>query len=565
MSGNSQQILQDVLDQRRAEVAPELSEAEYFEAFCAEEILKDFDLSYDEIESGIVDGEHDGGIDSIFTFINGALVSEDFDNSGLKKNVEFDLFVIQSKTSKGFSEASIDKIISTTRKLLKLDSNYEEFTELNERVKANFDLFRQAYRGLAAKFPTLRVHYLYAVKRADSEVSPNLAKKAEELSQSTLEYFPESSVAFSFLGAQELLSLARRRKNTTFHLHFTKSLNDEIGYVVLSKLHEFNKFLRDANGAVIEEIFESNVRDHQGKTEVNESIAATLLSETDVDFWMLNNGITILASRANIAGDIVTIESPQIVNGLQTSTQIAQHFDKTGGEDNRKVMVKIVSLEEEESRDKIIKSTNSQNSIQPASLRATDKIQRDIETVLKADGLFYDRRKNFYKNSGKPAAKIISIPLMAQALMSLVSHRPDNARGRPSTLIKKNDDYSKLFSEEHPIKLYVVAAILMKKVEVALKGRADLNARDRNNIRFYVLQFLAGVATQAKRPTVDEISKLDHTNLSDDLVERSIDVVWGAFSDGGATDQLAKVAAFKETIEEKLDEELTPQPSPAAS
>ena len=557
MSGNSQQILQDVLDQKRTEVAPELSEAEYFEVFCAEEILKDFDLSYDEIESGIVDGEHDGGIDSVYTFVNGALISEDFDHSTLKKNVQFDLFVIQSKTSKGFSEASVDKIISTTRKLLKLDADYAHFGELNYRVKENFDLFRQAYRALAAKFPSLRVHYLYAVKRADSNVSPNLEKKGDELRDSTLEYFPESTVSVQFLGAPELLALARRRKNTTFKLRFTKSLNDEIGYVVLSKLHEFNGFLRDEEGDVIEEIFESNVRDHQGKTEVNESIAQTLASETDVDFWMLNNGITILASRANIAGDVVTIESPQVVNGLQTSTQIVQYFDEVGGEDDRKVMVKIVSLEEEESRDKIIKSTNSQNSIQPASLRATDKIQRDIETVLKAEGLFYDRRKNFYKNTGKPASKIIGIPLMAQALMSLVLHKPDSARARPSTLIKKTEDYSKLFSESHPIKLYVVAAVLMKKVEAALKGRGDLNARDRNNIRFYVLQFLAGVATDNDSPTLEAISKIETAAVSDDAVERAIDMVWAAFSNDGASDQLAKGPAFKSTVAAKILSETT--------
>ena len=60
---------------------------------------------------------------------------------------------------------------------------------------------------------------------------------------------------------------------------------------------------------------------------------------------------------------------------------------------------------------------------------ATDKIQRDIEDYLKSRGLFYDRRKNFYKNSGKPRDVIIDIPYLAQAVMAILLRRPDTARG----------------------------------------------------------------------------------------------------------------------------------------
>jgi hypothetical protein len=161
----------------------------------------------------------------------------------------------------------------------------------------------------------------------------------------------------------------------------------------------------------------------------------------------LNNGITILASRISITGDVASIADPQIVNGLQTSTQISNYFDEPGHKaDERSVMVKIVSSDDEEVRDKIIKATNSQNAVQPATLRATDKIQRDIEATLKGLGLFYDRRKNLYKNEGKPADKIVSIPLMSQVLMSILLGRPDDARARPSSLIKDDKTYLELFS-----------------------------------------------------------------------------------------------------------------------
>src|ERR1700691_2802289 len=87
MSNNDQIILDKTLEQQRAERAPHLAPDKYFELFVAEQLLKHFDLSYDEIEPGLVDGGGDGGIDGFFVLVNGELVREDTDLSGLKKDV----------------------------------------------------------------------------------------------------------------------------------------------------------------------------------------------------------------------------------------------------------------------------------------------------------------------------------------------------------------------------------------------------------------------------------------------------------------------------------------------
>ena len=97
------------------------------------------------------------------------------------------------------------------------------------------------------------------------------------------------------------------------------------------------------------------------------------------------------------------MEDPQIVNGLQTSTEIynyCKESDETN--DERKILVRVMVPTEDESRDRIIKATNSQTVVLLSSLRATDKIHRDIEEYLRPRGLFYDRRKNYYRNEGKP-------------------------------------------------------------------------------------------------------------------------------------------------------------------
>ena len=428
-----------------------------------------------------------------------------------------------------------------------LDANYDDLAQYNSLVKVVFDGFRQAYRALASTFPNLKVHYHYASRVADVHIHENLDRKAKELVGTAEGLFPDAKVEFNFLGARRLLELARRRPRTTHDLRVIKNLSDVNGYIVLSRLDEYTRFLRDATGGFRAELFESNVRDFQGNTEVNAEIDNTLKNEKEIDFWWMNNGVTILASRATLTGDTVTIENPQIVNGLQTSTQI----DKcclAGLEDKRKLMVKIVSSDNEETRDKIIKATNRQNPIQSATLRATDKIQRDIEAALKSVGLFYDRRKNYYKNQDKPLDKIISIPLMAQALMSVMLGLPDAARARPSSLIKKDNDYSSVFSEHHPIRVYTTTAELLRRVDAVLKNKGDLRPRDRTNIRFYVLYWVTALLVKRTSPKPKQIAELAVKTLEDKFIETAVDDVRALYEALGGNDQVAKGSELRTEI-----------------
>src|SRR5450755_3958625 len=104
MASNDQVILEQILNQQKADMEFQITNSEVFERFSAEQVLKNFYLSDDEIETGIVDGGNDGGIDSIYTFVNEELLNVDADISVYnKKHVKIHLFIIQSKTSSGFS------------------------------------------------------------------------------------------------------------------------------------------------------------------------------------------------------------------------------------------------------------------------------------------------------------------------------------------------------------------------------------------------------------------------------------------------------------------------------
>jgi hypothetical protein len=155
-----------------------------------------------------------------------------------------------------------------------------------------------------------------------------------------------------------------------------------------------------------------------------------------------------------------------------------------------------------ESRDRIIKATNSQTLIPIASLRATEVIHRDIEEYLRPHGLFYDRRKNHYKNEGKPIDKIVSIPHLAQAVMAMALQRPNDARARPSSLLKKDEEYERVFNRTYPIGVYLTCALLMKRVDRLVRAEATgLDGKDQANLRFYVAMDAACTAAGKPAPS----------------------------------------------------------------
>lgn len=550
MSSNDQIILDKILEQQREERAPHLTANKYFELFVAEQLLKHYDLSYDEIESGLVDGGGDGGIDGFFVFVNGDLVREDTDLSGLKKDVVVESIIFQAKTEASFREKTLDSIAASLRDLFNLSQPLTSFAgAYNKELLAAVEIFRNSVQTLAPRFPDYKFSLYYASK--GMEVHPNVERKAEQLEALVKSQFQGSACVMRFLTAADLMALARETPRLSYQLEVTDaSINTKGGVVALVKLREFAKFIRDEKGDLRCSLFEANVRNYQGATQVNDEIRRTLADRWPEDFWWLNNGITIVAGRKPMqTGKTLTIEDPQIVNGLQTSREVFQYFKtaNTDGED-REILVRVISPETPESRDRVIKATNSQNPISPASLRATDKIQRDIEQYLRSFGLYYDRRKNFYKNEGKPIDKIISIPAMAQALMAVVLQKPGTARARPSSLLKKDEDYERVFSGDFPIEVLRAAIELSRLAEAHLRADATLSPEDRVNLKFYVAMYVTALACDAPRPTPDQIAGLAGASIDKALLDRAMADVKSVYQQLGGTALAAKGSEFGEML-----------------
>lgn len=562
MSANDRIILDKILEQKQQELAPQLSASKYFEIFTAEQILKDYDLSYDEIESGIVGDGGDGGVDSLYLFLNGELVQDDTDTSTFKKNIAIDLILIQAKTAASFSESAIDRLKAFTEDLLDLSKDVSTLTAVyNEDVLSVIKRFRCVYESLAARFPVLTVYYRYASK--GDQVHPNVTRKADALKGTVQHLFSSAQTDFQFLGASALLELARRAPRATYSLKLAEnpiSSSGAVCFVCLVSLRDYFGFITDDKGGLVRSIFESNVRDYQRSTQVNDEIQATLRDNAGDEFWWLNNGITIVASKATLSGKTLTAEDPQIVNGLQTSTEVFNHFKQNNTKDeSRNLLVRVIVPPAPESRDRIIKATNSQNPMPVASLRATERIHRDIEEFLRPHGLYYDRRKNFYKNEGKPIEKIVSIPHLAQSVMAIALRRPNDARARPSSLLKRDADYDTVFNRTYPVPLYLACANLMKLVDKEV--RADTHALDRKdqtNIRFYAAMYAACVVTGKDSPTVADISTIGSSIVTDQVLGEAVQRVRTAYVSLGGSDQVAKGTDLLAQLKVELAERFPP-------
>lgn len=542
---NDQIILEQIIKERCAESGDELTVSEYFEIYSASEVLKNYDLTYDDISYGIVGDGGDGGIDSIYTFINGEPLKEDTSvNTSQKKN-HIELIIIQSKTSASFKEDAVIKFRESAQDLFNLANNPDDYAErYNADLIDKVKLFRDSYSKLAKTFPKIEIRYFYATQGDD--VHPNVSGKVPKLQEDIVKMFGGAEFSFEFIGASELLEMTRNIPSTSRVLEVAESpIGTTAGsYLCLVSLSKYYEFISDS-GSLARSIFESNVRDYQGSVVVNTGIRKTLENKESENFWYLNNGVTIITPKAVMAGKQLTIEDPQIVNGLQTSHEIYQYFSQLENHegDERAVLVRVICEEDEEARDRIIRATNSQTSIPPASLRSSDDIHRNIEDFLKSNDYYYDRKKNFYKNQGMPVSKIISISYMAQAMMAIMMLKPDSARARPSTLINSDVEYKKIFSLDKPIDIYLKAIQIMKATETYLKPEncaIQLERKTITNIKFYVAMIASIKIAGSSQEIEKKLSELPNVEVCNEILSDSLKMVLEKFNELGATDQVAK-------------------------
>jgi AIPR protein len=474
MAKNDAILLNGIIDQRLAQLLPSDRRDEVFEYFAIEQYLKDYDLSREELESGWVDGRNDGGIDGLYIFVNGHLLRDPQNFVWPKRQPELSVYILTCKHHDTFEQQPLDGLLASLSELLDLSKEKMELKgAYSSALLHSRDLFHRAYSKLAADRPTLKLRCAYLSRGDTAIVGESVRARANQIIDLVHSLFSSSENKFDFIGAAELVVLYRRTKKFSLELPVLEQLSHEAsGYVVLASLNDYARFVTDDAGSLRRYLFDSNVRDYVGSTQVNEDILASLNEKSGPDFWWLNNGVTILATSATMVGKTLHLDDIQIVNGLQTTESIFRHRREVGAAtDQRSLLVKIIVSTDPLHRDRIIQATNNQNIVEIAALRATDKVQRDIEEYLNGFDWYYERRKNYYRNVGKPAARFVLPLYLAAGYVALVMKSPTKAATLKNRFMRNDEAYEKVFSNSTPLRVWLVITEVLKWTEQQLELR----------------------------------------------------------------------------------------------
>ncbi len=564
LTTNSQRILAEMVKQDFIDTEAYSDEAQFFDFFAAKQIMKRAELSDEEVEKGVLGSGNDGGCDAIYTLFNNAYVAEDaLDDITATKESSIEFVIIQAKRETSFGEDALMKWKTTAGNLLEIGIDDAQYAgRYSEDILAAFTLFRDLYVKVLRSTPRLNISFHYATYATD--VHPNVQAQADEFKAMVHRLFPSSKTAVTvkFWGAEELFLAAQSQAEHKLKLPLAETpinIGTHQDYVALVNLAKYYQFIIDENGSLRKYIFEANVRDYQGHNAVNQDIEHTLETSTGEDFWWLNNGITLLTDEATLAtSKELVLTEPAVVNGLQTSNEIFRHFQANPdalASETRNVLVRIIVPESEDSRDRIILATNNQTNIPKSSLRANDPIHWQIELFLKGRGLYYDRRKNYYKNQGKKSNEIISVSFLAQCMISLLLQKPNYARARPSTLLTQDETYNALYVDNQNLDVFYHAAKLGRIVELCLKKSNIYSRAQKNDILFYVLYCI--VAKKIKKPaiTASDIKGLDLTVFTDSYILDVAAQVFDNYQRLGGDGKVAKGTELLASLMNSVTEE----------
>ncbi|ADE37481.1 AIPR family protein [Methanohalophilus mahii] len=569
---NNKIILNECIQEFKEKNWLDLSYDEIMEIFSSLYITRELDTSYSEIEDSIVDGGGDGGIDSFIILVNDTSVftEEDIEEITFNESTEIIIYISQAKTENSFKENALDKLYISLEKILDLELEENLLSKrFNPMLVEKILLFRNIWKRSVRKKSKFTINFTYSCKAEDTNVNGSFRLKVDQIVALTKERVNTGNINFNLYSAKELIELYSKPQHTKLELVFNETPitiqgrnQEEDGYLGVVTLADYYKFIVDIKENKIREyLFESNIRHYQGDTaDVNQKIAETLEHNSSQDFWWLNNGITIIGSDCNLMHKTLFIDDVKIVNGLQTSYTISKFDDLAVNDDHRSILVKVIRSTQKETIDNIIFATNSQNPVSPTLLRATGEIHRNIEILFGNKGYYYDRRKNYYKNQGKPASKIFNIQDTAQAIEAILNFGPARARSKPTTLIKEDTSYNKIFDKDN-IQSFLNCCLIHQKVKDCIKRIESADERNRiKNFTLHCSRILASILTCKNEYDSEDIKDLNVENVDCNTIKEAFELFESILEDyiNENPDKniinIAKANGFVQCINKKLEE-----------
>lgn len=561
-------------------------------------------IDYPEMFTGNLDlldyicvgGSNDTGIDGVGIRINDIIVdSKDAINriTETSKKINIDYIFIQTKMTQGFDIGEFSKFSLGVKNFFS-DSYLPENKRLREvRALKDYIYSEQKIISKLKNAPNLLINYVTTGGDINSDKNFLGAKKLleDDMRQSTM-YF--ENIYINYIGGKQLIKFCKELENKyevclnikdIFPLIVNLESEDDIkkAYNFTCDAREFLKILTKEDGQLRRSLFYSNVRDYLGnKGSVNSEIEETIVQNPEL-FLLCNNGITIVCSDFEQVRDkLVKIESPQIVNGCQTSNSIfnlrnSQNIDKV------QLLVRIISTDNLDVSNKIVRGTNKQNQVLDEAFEATRLYHQDILepyflAIDSTDKLYYERRAKQYNNDDRiRKTQIINMRIIIQAFVSIALERPHESHIHEAKLLEQyggNEGMRILFADNHDPAIYYICARIWNKFDKYFReGRINHKYKTYKAHLYFIVGKLAKnkpslfSPSKALKKYIAEIEKLISPNNFPDTIQTAIKLFeiaqkrwqdqgksyYGIKDNKGFTELLAEVINPKEKYIEKIN------------
>jgi hypothetical protein len=216
-------------------------------------------------------------------------------------------------------------------------------------------------------------------------------------------------------------------------------------------------WLRDLFMKHGDELFSANYRGFLGvnkRRKINSGIKTTA-EKLPKNFWVFNNGITILTTKVIKEKSGVKLEGISIINGAQTTGSIGS-LDGSIDLKDVKVLARVIECSEHTTIDDIVKFNNTQNKITTWDKFSNDPQQRRIQEEFTNYGHSYSLKRGFDNNSH------LGIEVVAQPTIALEGHFQE-ANGGKNGVFESDKMYRTAFEDKkskHLLFSYVIARTL---------------------------------------------------------------------------------------------------------
>lgn len=346
-----------------------------------------------------------------------------------------------------FSEKNGDKAPAKKASDLMIAASWlahgdENSKTVNDRVRARSIECRSALESEEIE----QIELLYIHNRPESMNTQEELNTCAVTAQKLFEKY-QIPVVCKELGLREIETLYRERSSQILVKDEIQVSGTRLG---AHSTNDWDAHIYTVNGAWLRELFKqyddrlfsANYRGFLGiskRKKINSAIKSTA-EKQPADFWVYNNGITLLTNEVIRKGSKTTLRGISIINGAQTTGSLGS-VDNSIDLSNVNVMCRIVVCKNPAKIDEIVKFNNTQNKITTWDQYANDELQSVIRTQFSEIGFDYSMKRGFDSVDAP-----IGIEKAAQPILSFNGYYLDANRSKNS-IFDGPEIYRRAFSD----------------------------------------------------------------------------------------------------------------------